>query len=313
MARILEVFRQPAQAVAAGYSQQDLAPPAVSPPAPALPTEQMSFIEVGGPQLEGSPDVLAISPQQAPFLPTSPPVETPPARRPEPVPAAGINFIQTPVIPTGTPHDRFATQLVAFHQPEHRLSREYELLLNQLLGQASTSPPAVLMFTGIADDVDTATTTLNLAITLARRNSHHVALLDGNFNPPAVAQRLGLFAAPGLVEVCCGQATLARALRESGQPNLQVITAGDVTSAPALAITSVPMILGQLRDRVNYVFTTASTWQGAPDQLELACACDALFLIVPRERNRSAQVKALLHTLPRQGVPLRGCILTDAA
>jgi Mrp family chromosome partitioning ATPase len=62
---------------------------------------------------------------------------------------------------------------------------------------------------------------------------------------------------------------------------------------------------------VDYVFVDAPAWRGAPEQLNLAKECDALFLVVPRDRYHSSEVKELLQGMSRHGVPLRGCVLTQ--
>jgi Mrp family chromosome partitioning ATPase len=308
MARILEAYRQPVPSVPPSPVAVAAAAEATITPSSALSepatSEAMPFIEVGGPSLEGSDDVLAgrAEPSSPPPAPATDPAKL------DPQAPTDVAFEPVSELTLAATHERFSAELVAFHQPEHRLSQEYDVLLDSILQQTPAGTSAVFLFHGVTDSGETTTAVLNLALTLARRDQR-VAVVDANLHAPAVDKRLGMGSAPGLMEVCGGEIALGRALRESGQANLCVLTAGD--AAPALPVRSLPAILGQLRRRVDYIFVDAPAWRGGPEQLNLAKECEALFLVVPRDRYRTAQVKELLQGMSRQGVPLRGCVLTQ--
>src|SRR5262249_12850050 len=147
MGRMLDVLRQAEDAKASS--------PEGPPTAPQLQVvmdeataEEMPFIEVGGKgrSVEGSPDVLAAAPRpaavRAPALATGGPLTV--AFRPCPA--------------TEAPGPRMAADVIAYHQPEHEVSKRYRELLAEVL------PPGedgrVLLFTAVSPGVGATTVLL---------------------------------------------------------------------------------------------------------------------------------------------------------
>lgn len=268
--------------------------------------EVVSFIEVGCGQLDGSPDVLAAPSQRGAAATAAKEGVRLVLHQPEPE-AVGIRF--RPIPPTApslrTP---IAPELVAYHQPDHPVSGQYRALLPNVLDVASAA--RVLLFSGAVAGVGTTTVLLNLAVTAARQG-HRVVLADADLLKPAIATRLGLAPAPGLFEVLNGLISLARALQETSISNLHALTAGEVGARPCWAVRSLGATLQQLRRRFDLVLVDGPAWSGGAENLGLASACDALYLVLPPGRAENPQTETLLHQLPRQGIPLRGCILAQ--
>jgi Mrp family chromosome partitioning ATPase len=154
---------------------------------------------------------------------------------------------------------------------------------------------------------------LNLALTRALQGDIQVAVVDANLSRPAVAERLGLPAAPGLCEVLLGGLPPPRAVRETGLEHLDVLTAGKaVGRGPALlAGEAVRSLLHYLRGHYDLVLVDAPCWDGRPEIVNLGGLCDAVYLVEPHGAARQAD--ELVRLMPQQGVRLRGCILTQTA
>lgn len=287
MGKLLETFRQTTE-------------PAGGPlPRPA--EEEVPFIEVGGRQapMEASPAVLATLPPH--------PAAGPRFRQLR-APAAEVRAVHfRPVAAERTPAG-FAPELVAFHRPEHTVSRQYQTLADAIAEQLPGRGSPLLLFTAAAPGVGATTVVLNLAVTLARRRQG-VVVVDAQRDRPAVAERLGLPTAPGLEEVLAGAVPLAEALQETGQEQLVALPAGRGRTRPGARWTADALrrLARQLRDRDGLVFLDAPCWDGRPDLLTLAALCDAVYLVSADGED----VGGLLRDLPGDGVPLRGQILTS--
>lgn len=286
--------------------QQSTAPPCPPGPdepdlAPAEADALVPFIEVGGPRgaVEASPTVLA--PPAAP---------SPAVRRATGSPGGprGVCFEPLPahLAPGRPPQERFAPDLVAFHSPEHPVSGQYRRLLDALLARLPRAQRHVVLFLGAAAGVGATTAVLNTALTLARRGKVRVAVVDANAGAPAVADRLGLPSAPGLSEVAVGDLPLDRALYETGQENLVALTAGAECRASA---EQVRPVLSRLRDRFDLVLVDGPCGTASDRALGLAAGCDAICLIVPRDRAETPAVQELARLIAQRGV-LLGRILT---
>jgi Mrp family chromosome partitioning ATPase len=304
MARILEAVRSSeagaSMPMAAPRSESKMTAPAVVAAAPP-PLPDIPFIEVGGATIDGSPEVMAVS-VPGPFLP-HPAVAV--ATR-EAAPEIVFESVADALIPAD-PENRFAPELIAYHDPGHPVSQQYEELLDHVLSCAAT--PAVLLFSGGAEGAGTTTAVLNLAITLAARGGR-VAVVDACVAKPAIAARLGLPTMPGLSEVFAGEVSLLRALRDSGQANLTILTSGEQACRPSLAMRSFPGVLGQLRKRFDQIFVDSPAWHDAPEMASLAACCDAMFLVAPHGNYDDPEIRRLLRRLPRQGIRLAGCVVT---
>jgi Mrp family chromosome partitioning ATPase len=297
MARILEAARSNDVAPAAPRAESRAASAvAVAPTPPA----EIPFIEVGGATVDGSADVLAVAVPMS-LLP-HPNVAI--AATPEP--EIAFESVADTLVPSD-PDGRIAPELIAYHDPSHPVSRQYEQLLDHVLSCATA--PSVLLLSGGAAGAGTTTAVLNLAITLAARDAR-VAVIDACVAKPEIAGRLGLAPMPGLTEVFTGEVALQRALREVGVPNLSVLTGGEAACRPSLAMRSFPGVLGQLRKRFDQIFVDSPAWHEGPEMAALAACCDAMFLVAPQGSYHTPEFTRLLNRLPRQGIRLAGCVMT---
>jgi len=284
----------------------------------AIPTEEVPFIEVGGKNqpMEGSSAVLAAS------IPSRPSFSGPSLSAEQPAPAAmrfpalekarGFNFTPLPSQPPPLqpPSRRFATELVAYHQPDHSVSLMYRQLLAAIEAQLPASQSHVVLFAGLTAEVDTTTVILNTAISRAQREGGTAIVVDADLRHPCIHERLGLFAEPGLRDVLLASASLQRALQATAQSNLYALTAGLAKADDPCLIAGQAMraILRHLRERFNLTFIDAPHWDGRADLVSLAGVCDAVYLVLPESDTETQAVKDLTQIITLEGVSLRGCI-----
>ena len=65
------------------------------------------------------------------------------------------------------------------------------------------------------------------------------------------------------------------------------------------------------REQYDLVLVDAAPWDGRPEIVALACACDGVYLCLPEKDQETPETANLLQVIPEQGAPLRGCILTS--
>jgi Mrp family chromosome partitioning ATPase len=269
--------------------------------APACPApEEVPFIEIGGARLEGSASVLGTK------------ISTPAIRSPRTETPAVLFRPVASGCPFASVKERFAPELVAVHQPDHTVSRQYRELANRLIGGSERETQAgrrALLFSGALGEVDTTAVVLNLAVTFARAGGSRVVVVDAAGAAACVAQKLGLLPAPGLQEVLAGGVPLPRALQETGVLNFQVVAAGELGDRPCLPVRSLRDALSQLRKRGNLVLVNAPAWEQGAEQIAGGAGCDATYLVVPRAQADAPELNELLSAISRRGVTLCGCVL----
>jgi Mrp family chromosome partitioning ATPase len=289
MGRMLEALRQ----AGTRRNGDGEAPPAEDDFISDFANEEVPFIEVGPERsVEASPAVLGAEPPRLRLA-------APPA---EPLPAAVVSLR-----PPLSPNQRFARELVAFHQPDAPAAAEYRRLAAALFQGAIPGPAHVLLCAGVAAGSGATTVALNLGIGLAGRDGRNVIIVDAECAQPAVAERLGLRARPGLADVLAGRESLDRALQETGLENLTALAAGvaDGEWRASHSGEAFRPVLRLLRDRFDVVLIDGGLEVGG-----VAEACDAAYLVVSQAAAGAAATAERARSLLRQGVPLRGCIVT---
>src|SRR5262249_14220357 len=137
----------------------------------------------------------------------------------------------------------------------------------------------VLLFTGETGGCGTTSVVLNLAVTAARRPGGRVAVVDGNLRQPAIADRLGIAATPGLRDVLARTLPLAHALQPAGPETLRPLPAGQPGADPWLPLDGLRGALRQLRAPFDLVFVDSQAWSTARETALLAPHCDAACLV----------------------------------
>ena len=308
----------------------------VMPPTPEVPEdcvtdwtlqEEVPFIEVGGPnkKVELSPSLVKHPGQakiQAPHQPMGAPARAPIADAPGSPAAthtsapAVVNLTEArpmtvafepwpgPMAPAG-----FAPEIVAFHQPEHPVSREYAGLLEKMLQALQVSTPQALMLCGSKPRVGTTTVLLNLAVVAAGMR-RRVAVVDMNTVRPGLAIRLGHAGPGGLIDVLAGCVALEQAMVPTALASLHLMPLGGAGKKHApLTTEAIAWLMTCLRQRFDAILIDGPTIADTADLAILAPCVDGIYLVQPQGEPEST-ARSAAPMIARMGGRLRGMIHT---
>jgi Mrp family chromosome partitioning ATPase len=288
------------------------------------PATEIPFIEVGGPHgaVEASPGIFTDQADSAPVpaqRPNGKPTPAPAPRAPTgPAPrrdgAHGVAY--RPVRPAPAPGSEasaFAPQIITYYQPHHPASRQYRTVLGELTPRRWGKGAPILLLAAPTSGVGATTVLLNLAVAQAAQGGRRVVAVDANLRRPAVADRLGLSRGPGLSEVVAHAMPLAEALRETVQPGLWALTAGDAAAAdcPWPSAQTLRTVLQELRTYFDWVWVDGPAWDGGPEVVGLVPDCDAVYIVLAPDGLNSAAVRDLAALIPPLGGRLGGYLLTQ--
>jgi Mrp family chromosome partitioning ATPase len=284
--------------------------------------EVVPFVEVGGPgnAIEGSPDVFSVT-ASSPMPRFSAKggsgvslhqIPLPPARTRNPD-SVSVAFQPLDLIRPDEKTARVPAEIIAYHQPNHPVSKEFASLAEAIEAQLPMGGSHVLMFVGSAAGVGTTTVVINLAFTWARSDQKRIVVLDAGDTQGTVAIKFGLPASPGLAEVLAEKATLSSVLQETTRSNLFVLSSGSHGRESNSILPAKPMrdILRQLRKQFDLVLVDASSWNSEPEMSALASGCDAVYLVIPQSAAKANETTELIKTIQGQAIPLGGCVLTN--
>jgi Mrp family chromosome partitioning ATPase len=313
MAKIIDSLRQAEGRRAAPAGETSVPAVEATPAAPSAdePQETMPFIEVGGKdrQMSASPDVLACPGPR--LAPVPPPATSPaPLTVPQPAVPLAVTFQPWPSASSAAVGGTPAPELIAYHQPDHPVSRQYARLLDSLLASDAGATGRVFLFTAAAPGVGATTAVLNLAITACGQGGRRVAVVDLNLRRPALAARLGVPPAPGVAEVLAGTAALEQAIQPTRVSDLFALAAGKVVTGTGRASTAeaARWLVRWLGDRFDAVFVDGPAWGDGADVAALAPAADAVYAVLTEGHGQGDSFDELLRGLTRCGGRLRGLI-----
>jgi Mrp family chromosome partitioning ATPase len=323
MGRIFEILKQADGDAAVApttlpFSEPTLAPRVlVAAPCDPEPASQLDeqaedaeipFIEVGPRKsMEASASVLAATPPKM----NLPSVDLHERSAEEDARPRPVVFRPVPAeVLRRRRNSKIATEIIAFHDPDHAVSSQYRDLFTTLAGALPPGRSQALLFTSNVTDTATTDVLLNLAVTAARLGRRRIAVFDANLNAPAVARQLGLAGGTGLFQVLTGAVSVDEAILKTEQENLFALTAGadGLERGLRLVVETVRSVVRQLRQRFDLVFVDGPKWDGRANSLQTAIACDATYLVLPEKMADTPQVDELFQVLPDKGVRLAGCI-----
>jgi Mrp family chromosome partitioning ATPase len=301
MGRTLDVLRR-ADAAEAGRAEGTQAPPAGAPQLQVVTdeAEEMPFIEVGGKgkSVEGSPDVLAVA-----LKPTA-------ARAPSLAPHGPLTVTFRPCRAAPVPSPRMAPEVIAYHQPEHEVSKHYRALLGEILTENEDG--RVLLFTALSPAAGVTTALLNLAVSASAAEGREVVVVDANLQRPGLASRLGLSDGPGLRDLLAGSAALEQAVRGTVQERLHALTAGSPSArASGLTAEALRWVVAWLRQRYELVFLDGPAWAEGAEPAALVAAADGVLFVLAQAEADGPQVRAATRAVARVGGRLRGLLVTQ--
>jgi Mrp family chromosome partitioning ATPase len=282
------------------------------------------FIEVGPNRtVEASPGILDQRPVK-PALTAACPTDQEPILAPPdddlprilPAPAVRpMTFSFRPTTPAEKPNSRqrLAPELIAHHRPEHPTSARYAELLASVTAAGAPERTPALLFTSALGGAGTTTVVLNLAI-IAAGQGRRVVVVDANLARPGIAARLAIEHRPGVFEVLRGATTLDDGIQETAPVNLFALTAGSyqIEGRPRLVAGTIRSLVRDLRRRFDLVLIDGPRWDGQPEVVAAAVACDAVYVVTPEADAESPQTDQLVQAIPKQGARLGGCVLTAA-
>ncbi|MCI0380575.1 MAG: CpsD/CapB family tyrosine-protein kinase [Gemmataceae bacterium] len=276
---------------------------------------QIPFVEIGaGKKIEGSPDVMATnlnkgqkSAVQPPHLPLQ--ALAAEARAVELTKTKPMSAALAPW-PAAVPSQNVAPEIIAFHQPQHPISKQYAELFAQMLECQTQKSPPVLALVGAKPHVGATTVLVNLAVVSTQANKRTL-LVDARLAQPMLAQRLGLCAPSGLQEVLAGTAALELAIQKTPVPALDLLSARADSERATGQWTpqGLSWVVVWVKARYDVILVDGPSLEETAHLALLGPVCDGVYLVLPRGAQLHSP-QAMAQLIAGQGARLRGLIHT---
>ncbi|MBK7643656.1 MAG: polysaccharide biosynthesis tyrosine autokinase [Planctomycetes bacterium] len=195
--------------------------------------------------------------------------------------------------------------------PDGAVAEAYRSLRESL--RFSGSDPKglrTLACTSCAPGEGKTTTNINLALAFAGQDKR-VLLVDADMRIPAVQRYFELPLSPGLGEVLEDRASWSECVRPSGQPGLDLLTAGKPHNSPAdlLRSTRIAELIAEWRERYDMVVFDLPPALAVADTEILARELDALLFVYRSGGVHRDALTAMVRKLTRAGSHVRGAVV----
>jgi len=176
--------------------------------------------------------------------------------------------------------------LVTFHAPRSAESEIYRVARTALMISNRTADVRTMMMTSPQPGDGKSTTISNLAISFARAGKK-VLLIDADMRRPVISGLFGVDSEPGLADILMGTHAASETIQESEVPNLDLVSNGTSTSAPAELLESPRFgtLLAELSKQYDLVLIDAPPLLAVADPAIIAPLVDAVVLTVRVSRN----------------------------
>jgi Mrp family chromosome partitioning ATPase len=276
--------------------------------------EEVPFIEIGGPgkKVELSPSLVKHPPQakvQAPHSPLGQSLAAPKAAPIVDLTEARPMAVAFEVWPGSPARAGIAAEVIAYHQPDHAVSKDYAILFEKMMQSHAGPGPHWVLLCGLKPRVGTSTVLLNLAVVAARMR-RRVAVVDMNLARPALAARLGHAGPHGVHDVLSGSVAIGQAVVPTLIPALSLLPAGSTGKKNGtLTAEAVAWLAAWLRERHDLIFVDGPCVEEAADIAVLAPGADGVYLVLPQGESDSV-ARGIAPSISRMGGRLRGLIHT---
>lgn len=201
----------------------------------------------------------------------------------------------------------------------HRLPRdgggltpeEYSRLKLNILSANVDAKVKSLLFSSPTGGEGASTVLTDFAILLAGQGEK-VLLVDANFRSPSLHERFHLGFENGLAELLLQKSTLQQVIKETGVPNLSIITSGMADRRPfnpSNLSNALEPYLEKMQEEMDWVLFDAPPVNHFDEGLALSGMVDGVVMVVQAEKTRWEVAQSAKQRLEDSGGRILGVVL----
>lgn len=203
--------------------------------------------------------------------------------------------------------------LITISNPRSPIAEAYRALRTNLEFSNLDKSLRALLVTSAGAEEGKSTTLANLAVTIAQ-SGKRVILADADLRRPTQHQIFELKNNAGLTDMARDDALLAAPpLQDSGVPNLQILTSGQLPPNPAEILGSKRMseILVALLERADLILFDAPPVLAVTDAVVLSAKMDGVLLVVSAGKTKRENAKKARAQLEKINARILGAVVNN--
>lgn len=240
-------------------------------------------------------------------MPTSPPEDRNPARRPA-APAGRTRLEDEILVVVNRSID---LHLVVYHEPRSAISEQYRSFRTNLLALNPDGSPRAMSITSSIKGEGKSISAANLGISLVELPDTRTLLIDADLRDPRLAELFGIPEEPGLSDLLLDGLSLDRVIHPTLVPDLSVIPAGREVRNPSelLGSTRIHDLVSALKAEFHYILFDTPPVLPFADAPVLSARLDGTLVVVRLDKTPREQVERCIESLRTAGGNVIGTFL----
>jgi capsular exopolysaccharide synthesis family protein len=201
-------------------------------------------------------------------------------------------------------------KLIASIDPKSPISEQYRTIRTNIQYSSIDKEIRTLMVTSSGPAEGKSTTVANLAIVFAQLGKK-VLLVDADLRKPTVHHTFSVNNLFGFTSVLTKQRTLEKAVIETDEKDLYILTSGPIPPNPAELLSSKAMeqFIEEAKEEFDYILFDTPPLLAVADPQILANQCDGSILVVYSEKTEMDKAKKSKELLENAQSKLLGVVL----
>ena len=250
--------------------------------------------------------------ESAPVAAAEAPRQTPAQDAPQATVAPSVVAPTAPVRAAGTMRG-YGEVLLTYHDPNDYRTEQFRALRTNL--HVLDPEPHVIGVTSAVDGEGMGLTAANLAVSFSEEANVRTLIVDADLRRSVMSEILGYDTAQiGLVEMLEGSATAENVAHDSGIRGVSYVASGRPIGNPGGLISgsSLRDALAKWRKSFDRIVVVMPSVFGANDAAHIGRDMDGVVVVVKLGTTPRKKTERAVDILAASGVPLVGCVLTNA-
>lgn len=194
------------------------------------------------------------------------------------------------------------------------ISEAYARVRTNLIFAMAASGSKRICITSTLPDEGKSTTIANIAISMARNNAK-VLLIDADFRKPNIFKLFSLPNQKGLSNILGGFNSLDEAIRRNVQPNLDILTSGQIPPNPSELIGSKAMgkLLDFLDKYYDYILIDTPPVNVVTDTLALTVNVQQVMVVVSEGRTKHDLLRKSISSIEFTNAQIAGIVINRSS
>ncbi|AIM16358.1 capsular biosynthesis protein [Bacillus sp. X1(2014)] len=202
--------------------------------------------------------------------------------------------------------------LVTMFNPKSPISEQFRTIRTNIQFSSIDQEVRTLMITSSGPGEGKSTTAANMAVVFAQQG-RRVLLVDADMRKPTVHYTFNQLNTYGLTSVLTRQMTLEKAVKETNEKDLFVLTSGPVPPNPAELLSSMAMerFFREAQEQFDMIVFDTPPLLAVTDAQILANKCDGTILVVASGKTDKDQLVKARDLLDSVQSKLLGAVLNN--